>query len=407
MMFSMLLSACIGQRAGRQIRELYSATIILNLALAMVAVFEPIYLFVLFRDYVGVTASVVGLLMFYLGVYVLYLVLVPLGARVALRIGYERSMALGTCAIIALYLCLFAAPWAPVPFLLLAIVCYALQKMLYWPAYHADFARFSSDGQQGWQISVLIAFLSLVSIAGPLIGGALLESYGFSFVFITVAILVASSNIPMLLTTERFTPQPFPYLAAYRRLASPGYRRRTMAYMGFAEELIAVTLWPLFIFLIVSDYLGLGLLAAAATLVSTLIVLLIGRISDGAHDRLVAAGTILYAASWIMRIMPLGPFGIMLLDAFARTTKQAVNIPLTAVTYAEAQSSSVMTTVVHFELSLVVGKILMILLTLVAIALVGLNWPLIFFISGALSLLYLAFLVRGTLPAIGRHRYAR
>ncbi|HLD28470.1 MAG TPA: hypothetical protein VJB67_02560, partial [Patescibacteria group bacterium] len=103
------------------------------------------------------------------------------------------------------------------------------------------------------------------------------------------------------------------------------------------------------------------------------------------------SGTISYFMTWLLRILARSVMGIFLVDVFSRITKQSIAIPMIATTYENAQDTSVMKTVLFFEMSLVVGKIVAILLSLVLLEIFVPGWNAMFFLAGAMTLLYLLF----------------
>jgi hypothetical protein len=330
-------------------------------------------------------------LLFYLGVYGVFFFLFPVGAKIAKRFGYENSIAVSTLFTVIHYACLFfsqANPWFLVP----TIFIYGLDKSTYWPAYHADFDRFSNEGEHGKEISNLTVLNSAIEVVGPLGAGLILKFYDFKILFILASVLIILSNIPMLLTKEKFEPKPFPYFEAYRRLFSKERIRYFFAYLGFGEEMIALTLWPIFMFLVVNDFLKLGFISAASIIVATLAYLYIGHITDK-HDRrtVLRSGSIFYFFGWLFRVMARSGLGILMIDAYSRISKQAVVIPMMSDIYQEAKEENVMDTVVFFEMALTIGKILAILLAVVLLQIFTPGWNAVFVLAGLLSLLYLKF----------------
>ena len=88
---------------SRPLKELYGGTAILTFATSAVAIFEPIYLY-----RVGVTLP--GIFAFYLVVYIGYLLVLPLGAKVARMRGYEQAILFSSPFLILYYLSLAAIP---------------------------------------------------------------------------------------------------------------------------------------------------------------------------------------------------------------------------------------------------------------------------------------------------------
>lgn len=381
--FAYSLGGILPHRLNSEMKELYWATVLQNLALAMLLLFEPIYLW-----QQGV--SLRGIILFFLGVYVLYFCLMPLGARFACARGYEHSMALSTLVQVAYYTALFLVGTSHA-LLAPAALLYALQKAFYWPAYHADFARYSDQTEEGKELSGLSVAQSLVYIVGPLLAGLLLQFGSWALLFAVGSCLMLLSNVPLFRTREQFTPRAFPYAAAYARLFGPENRRRLLGYMGFGEELVVLVLWPIYISLVVVAYLKVGAVVAASTLVMALVTLYVGKLTDERNKHAVLRlSTALYAFGWVARLLAYLPFSVFLVDAWSRLTKNVVAVPLTAITYERAKAHSVMDTVVSFEMSLVVGKLTACVALLIVLTFVPLPaaWAAAWLVAGAMTLLY-------------------
>jgi len=386
-----LLSSFLAYRLTPQVKELYSSTLILNLALYMVLIFEPVFLYTIFITVQPLSVTLEIILYFYLAVYVLYFLVLPWGAKFAQRFGYEHSIAVGSFFTALFYFCFWGirGNWWLMP---IAVIFYVLSKTFYWPAYHCNFAKFSIDGQQGREVSNLMALQSAVIIAGPIIGGLVLKFFGFSVLFVLVTIIILVSNIPMLVTKEQAEGTPFSYWGAYRRLFQRSNRRRFLSLWGFGEELILMVIWPIFIFIVVKDFFGLGLISAASTLVMTAVYLYIGRLADHQDRRVVLRlGTVLYFFSWLFRLIVRSVFGVFVVDTYSKIAKQTNSIPLIAATYEDAQDNSVIKRIVFFEMSLVVGKIIAIVAGLVLVNLFAPGWNALFILAGLMALFYLGY----------------
>lgn len=369
---------------SRELKELFWSTSILDFAISSVGIFEPIYLFTL-------GFSISWIILFYIAVYGLYFFLVPFGGKFARSRGYEHSILVSTPFLILFYVSLFAIPYHPF-FIACAIISLALQKTLYWPGYHADFARFGKDGARGKEISNLVVWDSLVTILGPAFGGIIIATVGFKVLFIIAIFLILVSNIPLLTTPEKFQPVPFPYKDAMKRLVAPENRRKLFAYMGFGEEHLAGYLWPIFIFLVVKQYISIGFLVSASVLVATLLTLYIGRVTDEeSRHEVLKIGVVFTFFTWLMRILVVSGVGIFMTDSLYRISRRAVGVPLAAITYEEAKKTSVMNSIIFLQMALTVGKLLVSVITLAVLYLFPGSWLAVFILGAAMTLLY-AFL---------------
>ncbi len=363
----------------KQIEHLYAAVAIGNLAQAIIALFEPIFLY----HVVGLTIPEV--LLFMAGVYAAYALIIPLGGKIAAKFGYAHSIFFSIpFQIIFWFLILGAAN--NVSLLIPAAICLAIQKTLYWPALHASLARFSGKKQRGREFSLMYAIMNLMQIIGPMLGGFLSAVLGIESVFIIASIIYFCSTIPVLWSREKFTPKPYKFHDTWELYKK--YPLQFFGYFGFGEELLVLTVWPIFIYLIVANYQDTGTLVTVATLVATGLALYIGFYTDK-HSKLalLRAGTVIYALTWLARIPVISPFAAFITDALSRTTKSLVFIPASAITYENAADTHIMPFVIGFEQMLAIGKMLAALVGIIVFLMTG-SFIALFVVAAIFSLFY-------------------
>ena len=240
---------------------------------------------------------------------------------------------------------------------------------------------------------------SLVYIIGPVLAGFIISQWGFGALFMVSSVIFLASNIPTLITKEKWKPRHTDYKKAYTNLFAKKNRKSFLAYLGFGEELIVLVVWPVFISLVISDILDIGLVVTVATLITTLLTLYIGKLSDKRNKRkILRLGSAFYAIAWFVRIFIFTKIGIFFVDTMSRLGKNTIGVPLMAITYENAKSlqkeerHSVMDVILFFEMSLVVGKITALVLIFVLTAFVAdemTAFQLTFVLAGGMSLLYL------------------
>src|SRR3990172_1982017 len=172
----------------REIKEFFTTVTVQQLAVGAILIFEPIYLY-----QQGVSPT--GIVLFNVAVYLPYFFLLPVGGKFAKRFGYEHTLFFATFFNIAYYLALAAIPlsrW----FLFVAPLLLCLQKTFWWPAYHADFARFSMSRQTGRENGLAQTLYTISSALGPFLGGVILLFTNFTVLFIVVVALSLISVIP-------------------------------------------------------------------------------------------------------------------------------------------------------------------------------------------------------------------
>lgn len=365
-----------------KLKELYLSNAILTLAQSASLLFEPIYLYTL-----GFSLS--KIMLFYAGVYGIYLLAMPLGGKVVKWKGFEHGMIYGSFFMILYYVFLLALTIHP-GFLYLAIIALALQKTFFWPGYHADFAFFGQRGERARELSAIVILDSVATIAGPIVGGILAATFGFPVLFLSICAVVLLSNLPFLMQRELFKPSHFSYTEVYRLMANPENRRYVLGYIGYGEELIVLTVWPIFIFVTFQNMVSTGFAVAISTLVTSLLLLYVGRESD-LRDRktVLKIGGIFTCFAWLLRLLVKGGGSILLVDFFSRTSKHVLALPMLSGLYEYATTTSVVRTVIFFEMSLALGKLIAAVLLALLFAISPANWHAAFVLGGAFSLLYL------------------
>ena len=339
----------------REMKELYASTVILNFAVSMIQIFEPVYLYTL-----GFPLQ--KIILFFLIVYAAYFLLMPLGARFAKWFGYEHSIVLSTIIFILYYALFYAIAWYPW-LLYVAPLLYALQKTFYWPAFHADFVSFADAHEESREIGGMTVIVLLIAVIAPIVSGIIIALWGFGALFAVVALVFICSNVPLLSTLEQFEPKPFKYVDTYKRIFAAENRRSLFAYLGYGEELIVLVVWPIFMVIVIKNLLGLGLVAGLSTLITVVVTMFIGRTSDHRNKRFILRfGDGIYAIVWLLRLFVTTVGGVLLIDTLSTVSKNIVSVPLMALTYERARQKSIMQTVVFFEMSLVVGKLIALVL---------------------------------------------
>lgn len=359
---------------SHEVRELFLSSAILDFAVASMFIFEPIYLWQL-----GYTIP--QILWYWVAVYVLYFVLLPLGGRLSLRHGASHTILFSSPFLIAYYLALFAVQYH-VAFMAVSALALVICKILYWPGYHANFAAWGDGSEQGREVSNRQVIAGVATMFAPAFGGYVIMTYGFGMLFAIASLLILASNIPLLRMPKLYAPRPFSYRDALRRLFATKDLRRNLSSFAYGEELIALVLWPLFIALAIPNLITLGAVVSLSLFLNAAVALYVGRLTDE-ESRLsvLRSGIVFTAFSWLLRPFATGALGVFLMDAYYRVTKNAVSVPMAAMLYDRARKNDIMGEIVVFEQALSVGKILAALACILALTFLPGSWWPIFIIA--------------------------
>lgn len=371
---------------SKELRALYVSNGILSFAASAGIIFEPLYLYSLHY-------TIPQIMLFCAAIYFFSFLLLPLGGNIVRHKGFAHGMIYGSFFLVLYFIFLLSVPFNS-GFLFLAIGAVAIQKALYWPGYHADFALFGQGQQRGRELSNCALIISMVAIAGPLIGGAVTYYFGFPALFILMSLTILISNIPLLLVKETFTPHPFEYTEAFSDLAAPKNRRFLLGYMGFGEELLVLTIWPLFMFTILKNTMTIGVAVALSTLVTALVIVYTGHsIDKKGRSHVMKTGTWMVVVAWFARLMTSGVSGVFFLDFFSRISKYIFVLPMLSGMYEHASHTSIMRTVVFCEMASALGKFVAALCIAFVFTVTPIDgWWATFVIAGCFTVLYLLLL---------------
>lgn len=369
------------EHMNQQMREFYASSAIFDFGTAMAAIFEPIYLW-------SIGWHLPSIILFYMAAYAFYFLVMPLGASFARSRGYEHSIALSTPFLVLYFLSLYAIPRHPI-FAVLAAMSFGLFRMFYWPGARSIVARYSTDDESGRTLSGLNALSVAAMVLGPIVGGIILQQYGFAVLFMVVSAIILLSNVPMLITPEKFEPHTLAYADAYKRLFHTSFRKTVVAHFGYGEELIADILWPVFIVIIIPSYIAIGAVATGGGLLAIVAILVIGRMTDEHHRHpIMHAGVLMTSLSWLVRIVAVSPFGIVISQSLYRVSRLTIQVPFMTIAGRKARDYSVMKSSLLYEMSIVVGKIITAAAALVLLYFFPDNWAVIFVLAAALTFFY-------------------
>lgn len=372
----------------REIKELYLSLGILRLSIAMVSVFEPIYLFNIFGS--------VRWLLFYLAMlFSTLFILYPFGGKIASRFGFEHSFAFSVPAVFLYFIfinLLDNSLWFIIPLFFVSLV----YKILFWPATHSNLAHYGDCHDRGHQYGVFSGVTRAARIVGPMIGGLILYFFSFNILYIIAASISFLAIFPMFTTKEKFEPSNFSYKQCFIRIknAYKPYRRKFfLSFVGFGEEVVRIMLWPIFIFIVVANYASLGAIVSGSSLITLFFALYIGKMIDKrdkkGKKKILAFGTILYALLWPVRAFLITGWGVFGTNALSSNLTQVIYNPMVAFVYEKGEERGHLKYVIFMLMSLSLGKALMCFLLILLITLFGLNWFMIFGVAGVWTLLYL------------------
>lgn len=380
LMFPLHFPQYFTKKVRREIGEIYVHSAIANTALSMMSVFEPIFLFAVLGF------SIQAVLIFTAIVYSVYIVCIPFGGKVASTLGYKHAIAISIPFQI-LYWAVLIASQQNSNLAYFAAVLYGLSKTFYWPGFHSLMARYTDKDQVGREFGLVYSLISLTLIVGPFFAGFLSKHFGFTVMFIVTGLIYSLSLFPLFRYKEVFIPKIYEYkqtLELYKN-----FPKKFLGYLGFGEEMLALNIWPIFIFIVVKDLQGTGMLATIASFIAAILALIVGKITDRySKHMLIKLGAFFGSLIWFMRFVATTFWNTFFIDSLARTSKEMYFIPLSTNVYQKAEKTHIVPYVVFFEQALSIGKLSACIIGIVLFSLTG-NFMVLFVLGALYSLLYM------------------
>jgi len=316
----------------RKATQFFTSIAIRSLALGMISIFEPIYLYLYFGKSVSLT------LLFFAAIYGLLGLLAVYGGKIMAKIGLKRAMLFSHFFFFGYYFCLFFA-YHFFPLIILAIFLRAFGLVLFWPAFHTDFVRFSEKRYQGTAVSKMKMAFSLPVIVSPMIGGAILGLAGYQALLIAVLVLLFASSIPMFLSKETHVVYSDFYQKAWQRIFKKENRKSSLAFASDGiEGGINAFLWPLFMFTLAIGYTTIGGITTFALGLTALFTLYMGKMSNTLLNRVefLNIGSFLTSMAWVIKYFVTTPFDALLAQAIYKLCRTSAGIPFQTFLYGKA-----------------------------------------------------------------------
>lgn len=353
------LRSLFALKPKKELVELYWFSLMYSFAASLILIFEPVFFYVEKFP----LAWIAG---YYAAHYILYLILLPWGAKITGRFGMERSLAISMPLFVVYFLTLAAIPTLPGLFYVSWILL-SLFKTFYWPAYHAEISKFGDKGNLGTEISWLMAINSGIGVLGPLIGGLVVTMFGFPVLFVMAAGLALFAGFPLLKTKERFNPVKLKYNKPWQILNQDGQRMVRWGMAGWGADLVYLVFWPIMMFTVLGTAGTLGLISSINAMIMTVLSFFVGEASDRMSRRKILRFHLPFMAiGYLLGPLAGGALRVFLTDTLMKASYVGVQLPMWHRLYRRGRRVDPLLYATVLEMLICIYKIL-IALTLVAV----------------------------------------
>lgn len=313
---------------NRELMELYASIALRNFTLGLIHIFEPIYVFLYFSQDISKT------LLYFAAISLTFGMLSPYAGKVITKIGVKHSMLASIPFLFLYYLGLWQIEFLGNYFFVL-IALMAIHNLLYWPAFHIDFARFSEKENRGKQMSYRHFVAALSAAASPFIGGVILAQSGYPMLFGIVLVFLFASVFPLFLSKEAHERYTDSFQKAFGEIFQKKYRAKAVAFFAEGGEYgTAIFIWPVFLYLLAINYSSIGLISSTALFVGLFFALYLGRVIDKmGHAGLLGLGSWLNALAWPVKMFIQTPLDAFSVHALHQLTRLTAHMPFGTLFY--------------------------------------------------------------------------
>ncbi|PIN73287.1 hypothetical protein COV20_03585 [Candidatus Woesearchaeota archaeon CG10_big_fil_rev_8_21_14_0_10_45_16] len=338
----------------KELTQVYVSAALRSFAISLLGIFIPLYL------YIERGFSLQETLIFFLFYSVIFAISTPLAAKFSSSYGVKHSILLSVPLYLAFVALLFLLESFSIPLVILGAFLGSSQAF-YWMGMHLVFHHASHRGHRGAEVGKRDGINILSAMFGPFLGGLVISFFGFTAIFILAAVILLASATVLLANGDN----PTLYHFSLRSLLNREHWQDSLYFTSKGTAVIANgVIWPLFIFLILGDYLSLGLIGSIISGVSAVLLWLVGRYSDHTCKRkIIWWSTGLDSTAWFLKALVTTVPQVFGITIFWSITNGIRESPLGALEYDKAHDE-VASYFVSREVFICLGRILLLSLVL-------------------------------------------
>lgn len=367
------------------ISGLLGVSVLRTVGMNLVGLFIPIYVY-------QVTGGLNGVVWFFSLIHLTIVFFGYLAGRLVKKIGVDLSVLAGSVGrAVTLLLLIFSRS---VPELMwVAAIVWGMAIPVYWTAFHYSiYGLDDGDGQFGKETSWLRMGDRVAIILAPIVGGLLANWVGFENLFIVALVVVALAGLPQFFDKFSQKQMRFSFKGLLSQFKKPKNRRYLAGFLGAGiKDTVIVAVWPIFLYLVIKDFVVMGSLQAGAQLVSLLLAWWIGKTIDKKQKskQVMQTGAFINSINWVARGFLTTPWTIFISETVHTWGELMVWESFDAGVYQGLAKKHKLEFLTFREMTIHSGRILGLVLVW-ALWQLGLDW-IWFFVLVSLSLSLVSF----------------
>lgn len=363
---------------NKMLTEFYFMISVRSFAIAMIAIFLPIYVYT-------IRNSLFDLVLFALFVYISLFTFSPFAAKMISRIGNAHTMLFSVPFMFLFFGMLYFFIPTELNIPLLGFL-YGFFEAFFWMGFHDEFSTLSKSKKVGKEVGLYRVITIGSKILGPLIGGLIITFFGFNILFIAIIFMVLIGLLPLLLSADIKTKQPFSLKRCFVRKNVPF----KLPFIGYGAATFSTEwLWPLVVFLFIPVYLELGAFGTIVNAITVIGILIIGFKADKISKiKFIKVGSILFSSTLLIRSFVTTVFQAFSIWIVGALTWPLLDVPFEALVYSKSKRLNKLEFFVAREQVLCFGRFIVLAVVSLLLAFPLIALPAAIFASGLLATFY-------------------
>jgi len=210
----------------------------------------------------------------------------------------------------------------------------AIPLSFFWLPYHDDLSKAKHRKSIGKEMGMLQILINTSSALGPLIGGVVAYRFGIQYTFVLATVAMFVAMIPLFRSPEIVKRRPL----EMKNFNVMKNMKDMVAYGGLGLENISSTIvWPLILFLILSNYEKIGFIATVALFASILVSIFMGKLTDKYNKRKVLkVSSLIHSFSVSTRFLATTINAAYLINIVSSVTHVVMFVPFVSEFYSRA-----------------------------------------------------------------------
>lgn len=194
-----------------------------------------------------------------------------------------------------------------------------LQMNLFWNSYHQILSGETAFSKMGKNLGIIQFFLNFITMISPAIGGFLIVNSGYSLVFtLAIACIGLGFVVTFLLPTMKINDQ-ISWDEFFSWISERRYRKLALSFVGKYFNDAALTVWPLYVFIILGSTDKVGFLYSFSLFLAVAASFFIGEFLDSNKRKnpFVLSGGVL-SLLWLLRTQVFNIWHIAIVDGIEK-----------------------------------------------------------------------------------------